>query len=389
MLFAKRRGLRHVAVFIESSRASGRGLLQGVARYNNEHGGWTIYYEPRAVEAALPRWLDGWRGDGILARVTTCLQAATLQATGLPVIDLRGALKDVPFPAILADNEAVARLAFTHLRERGLRHFAYCGLSSGRHWHQSQRGKIFRHLVVESGFTFSIYYFWKKDADWEQEQEQLGAWLHTQPKPLGILACYDDRGYQVLDACRRVGLTVPEEVAVLSVDDDPILCNMTIPPMSSIRFDLEQNGYLAASWLDRLMDGRPAPSSPILVPPLDLVVRRSTDVYAFDDPVLNQVLRFIREHACEGIRVSDLMAEAQLSLSELERLFHRYLGRTPKAELLRVQVEQAKRLLRDTTLSLKIIARGTGFSSEQYFGAAFFRECGVRPGVYRRSQRGH
>jgi LacI family transcriptional regulator len=211
----------------------------------------------------------------------------------------------------------------------------------------------------------------------------LADWLRAQPKPLGVFACFDDRGYQVLDACRRGGLAVPEEVAVLSVDDDPVLCNMTIPPMSSIRFDNEQIGYLAASWLDRLMDGQSAPPEPILFPPCDLVSRRSTDIYAFDDPVLNRVLRFIRDHACEGIRVNDLLSVAHLSLNELERRFHRYLGRTPKAELLRVQIEQAKRLLHDTKLPLKVIAQRTGFSSQQYFGDAFYRECGIRPSAYR------
>ena len=379
---SKRKRLRHVAVFIESSRSVGHDLLMGVARYNHEHGGWTIFYEPCSLESPLPRWLRGWRGDGILARITTRQQATVFQATGLPVIDLRGALADTPFPAILGDNRQTAQLAFTHLREHGLVHFAYCGLSPGQHWHQSQRGEEFRRVVEEAGFSCAIYYFQKKQADWEQEQGQLAAWLRAQPKPLGILACYDDRGYQVLDACRRAGLSVPEEVAVLGVDNDPILCTMAIPPMSSIRFDNEQGGYVAASWLDRLMDGQPAPQR-IFIQPCDVASRRSTDTFAFDDPALNRVLRFIGEHACEGIRVSDLPSVAHLSIRELERRFHLYLGRTPKAELLRVQIVQAKRLLRDTNLALKSIARRAGFSSEAYFSYVFHRECGIRPSAYR------
>jgi LacI family transcriptional regulator len=386
---AQPRRLRHVAVFIESSRAPGRGMLQGVARYNNEHQGWTIYWESRDLESPLPRWLQHWRGDGILARITTRQQMEALHATGLPVIDLRGTLAETPFPALLGDNCQVAQLAFAHLRERGLNHFAYCGLSPGQHWHQGQRGEAFRRLVEEAGFSCSCYYFQKKHPEWEQEQEQLGAWLRSQPKPLGVLACFDERGYQVLDACRRAGLAVPEEVAVLSVDDDPLLCNLALPPMSSIAFNNEQAGYLAASWLDRLMKGQPPPTEPILFQPCGVSSRRSTDLYVFDDPIVNRVLRFIRDHACEGIRVRDLLAVAHLSLSELERRFHHYLGRTPKAELQRVQMEQAKRLLRDTTLSLKVIARRTGFASEQYFGDAFRRACGFRPGAYRRLHRAH
>ncbi len=383
MSFTKRKRLRHIAVFIESARGVGHDLLMGVGRYNHEHGGWAIFYEPCSLESPLPRWLRGWQGDGILARITTRQQAAVFEATGLPVIDLRGALADTPFPAILGDNRRTAQLAFAHLRQRGLIHFAYCGLSPGQHWHQSQRGEEFRRVVEEAGFSCSIYHFQKKQADWEEEQEQLGVWLRGQPKPLGILACYDDRGYHVLDACRRTGLPVPEKVAVLGVDNDPVLCTMAVPPMSSIRFDNELCGYEAASWLDRLMDGRPPPPQPILTQPCEVVSRRSTDIYAFDDPVMNRLLRFIGEHACEGIRVSDLPPVAHLSLSELERRFHRYLGRTPKAELLRVQIEQAKRLLRDTNLALKTIARRAGFSSEAYFSYVFHRECGIRPSAYR------
>jgi LacI family transcriptional regulator len=379
----KRKRLRHVALFIESSRTPGRCMLEGVARYNSEHNGWTIYHEPRSLESLPPRWLHDWRGDGILARVTTCQQAAAFQATGLPVIDLRGALADMPFPAVLSDNRPVAHLAFAHLRERGLVHFAYCGLSPGQHWHQSQRGEAFRRVAEEAGFSCSLYYFRKKQEDWEEEQEDLAAWVRAQPKPLGIFACFDDCGYQVLDACRRINLKVPQEVAVLSVDDDPIVCKMAIPPMSSIRFDVEEAGYLAASWLDRLMDGQAAPSQPILFQPCDVVTRRSTDIYTFDDPAMNRVLRFIGEHACAGIRVSDLPSVAHLSLKELERRFHHYLGRTPKAELLRVQIEHAKRLLRDTRLSLKVIAHRTGFSSEAYFSYVFHRECGICPSAYR------
>jgi LacI family transcriptional regulator len=380
----KPRHLRQVALFIESSRAAGCSLLLGVARYAREQEGWNVHFEPGGVGHPLPRWLRGWRGDGILARITTRRQAIALRETGLPVIDMRGALEDASFPAVLADNRLIARLAFAHLRERGFTHFAHCGLAPDMDWHQSQRGGEFRRLVEEAGFPCSLFYFPKKQENREQAQAQLAAWLRAQPKPLGIFACYDDCGYQVLDACRRIGLPVPREAAVLGVDDDPVLCNLSIPPMSSIRFDNQQAGYIAAAWLDRLMDGHPPPPEPILLPSCDLVIRGSTDTFAFDDPTMNRVLGYIREHACDGLRVRDLSSVAHLSLSELERRFHRYLDRTPKAELLRVQIEQAKHLLSDTNLALKVIAHRVGFSSEQYFSDAFLHSCGVRPLAYRR-----
>jgi LacI family transcriptional regulator len=381
------RRLRQVALFIESSRAAGCQLLMGIARYAREHPAWTVDFQPRSRESPSPRWLCGWRGDGILARVTSRRQALALKATGLPVIDLNGAFAEMPFPAVLADNSVIVQLALTHLRERGLSHFAYCGLSPGQHWHQSQRGEVFRRLVEEAGLSCSLFACHAKPANGERQQAQLAAWLRAQPKPLGIFAGDDECGYHVLDACRRSGLAVPETAAVLSVDDDPVLCQLSSPPLSSIHFDYEQAGYVAAAWLDQLMDGQAPPPRPILLPSSDLIIRCSTDSFTFEDPTINRVLRFIREHACDGIRVSDLPSVAHLSLSELERRFHRYLHHTPKAELVRVQIEQAKRLLCETNLALKIIAHRAGFSSEQYFSDAFQRSCGVRPMAYRRLHR--
>jgi LacI family transcriptional regulator len=342
-----------------------------------------VYFAPPNLECPSSRWLRGWRGDGILAHITTRRQATAFRATGLPVIDMSGALADSSFLAVLADNRSIAQLAFAHLSEHGSTHFAYCGLSPDQHWHLSRRGEAFRRLVEGAGFSYSEFHFQKKQASWEREQEELVAWLYAQPKPLGIFACCDDRGYQVLDACRCIGLPVPQDVAVLGVGDDPVLCNLTNPPMSSIRFDNEQAGYLAAAWLDRLMDGHPRAPQSILLPAGDLVIRGSTDTFACNDPAVIRVLRFIREHACEGIRVRDLPSVAHLSLSELERRFHRYFHRTPKAELLRVQIESAKRLLSDTDLALKIISHRVGFSSVQYFSDAFYNHCGVRPMAYR------
>jgi LacI family transcriptional regulator len=183
------------------------------------------------------------------------------------------------------------------------------------------------------------------------------------------------------------GLRVPEEVAVLGVDNDPVLCNLTLPPLSSIDVNGEQIGYEAAAWLDRLMDGRKPPPDPILIEPGGVIARRSTDLLAWDDPAVRTAVAFIQEHACEGIRVSDVLKVVSLSQSALEERFRHYLGRTPKAELLHVQIERACQLLRESHLPLKSIARCTGFSSEKYFSFAFLHQCGISPTVYRKRHR--
>jgi LacI family transcriptional regulator len=379
--------VRHVALFIESARVSGRNILQGVIRYVRERSSWVTYFEPRGLEDPPPRWLAHWHGDGILARVATPALAEAIHATGRPVIDLRGTLQERRFFRVLSNNARIAQLAFTHFRGRGLQHFAFCGLPPGLHQNQDQRRNEFQRVVEEAGLQCSEFHFRSRPADWEQTRLQMAAWLRALAKPVGILACYDDHGYQVLEACRLAELRVPEEVAVLGVDNDPVLCNLTRPPLSSIEVNGVQIGYEAAAWLDRMMDGRKPPPDPILIEPGGVVARRSTDLLAWEDPAVRAAVGFIQEHACEGIRVSDVLKVVSLSQNALEQRFRRYLGRTPKAELLHVQIERACQLLRETHLPLKSIAHRTGFSSEKYFSYAFLHQCGMSPTVYRKRHR--
>lgn len=387
MVRTPRSQVRHVALFIETARASGRDILQGVIRYIRERTSWVTYFEPRGPENLPLHWLHGWHGDGILARITTRQQAMALQSAGLPVIDLRVTQKECRFPQVLTDNARIAQLAFTHLKECGLRHFAFCGLPAGLHHNLDWRRQEFQRLVEESGFPCLEFHFRAHPADWEQTRQQVAAWLLGLPKPIGILACNDEHGYQVLEACNLAGLHVPEEVAVLGVDNDPVLCNLTRPSLSSIQLDHVLIGYEAAAWLDRLMDGCKPPPSPILIEPCGVAARRSTDLLALDDSEVSAALRFIQEHACEGLRVSDVLKVVSLSQTALEQRFRRCLGRTPKAELLRVQIERARQLLRETDLPLKKIANRIGFSSEKYFSYAFVHQNGISPSAYRKRHR--
>jgi LacI family transcriptional regulator len=381
------RRLWRVAVLIESSRAYGRELIAGIARYSRERGNWVLHFEPRGLEAP-PTWLREWEGDGILARFPSPKAASLLPAFPIPVVDLYGTLTPTGFPLVATDNAPIAQLAFEHFREQGLRHFGFCGLRPGYWPYIEQRGDMFRHHVEAAGYTcamFSVSSAHWAVADWEREEAQIAAWLQTLPKPIGILACYDERAYQLLNACRQIGLHVPDDVAVLGVGNDPVLCDMAMPPLSSIELDAQRIGYTAAARLDRMMRGR-RQQTPLYLPPRGLTARRSTDVLAVEDPEMAEALRFIRDHACEGLRLRDVLAHVALSTSSLERKFRRLLGRTPKAEILRVQMARARRLLADSQLSLKEIAHACGFHNEKYFSDAFQRLCHQRPLAYRQEQ---
>jgi LacI family transcriptional regulator len=190
-----------------------------------------------------------------------------------------------------------------------------------------------------------------------------------------------------LSACREIGVAVPDEVAVLGVDNDDVLCDLSDLPLSSIVPDTRRIGYEAASLLERMMEGEPAPDGFTTVLPLEVVTRRSTDVLAIEDRDLSAAVRFIREHACDGITVGDVLAGLSLSRSVFERRFAKIFARTPKAEILRMQLDRVKQLLAETDLPLKQIASMTGFQYPEYMSAAFKARTGLTLGQYRRSTR--
>jgi LacI family transcriptional regulator len=307
-------------------------------------------------------------------------------------VDLRGLFTDLGVPYIATDDEAVARLAVGHFLERGFRHFAFCGFPGADY--SDNRSAGFERLVGEAGFACHVYRPSRRprpagteareQRGWTTEGEVTG-WTEALPKPVGLLACNDIRAQQVLTTCRAIGVAVPDEVAVLGVDNDEVLCDLADPPLSSVVPDTHRVGYEAASLLERMMAGEPAPEAVQAVSPLGVVTRRSTDVLAVEDRAISSAVRFIREHACEGITVDDVLAGLPLSRSVFERRFARIFGRTPKAEIMRTQLDRVKRLLAETDLPLKQIASRTGFRYPEYMSTAFKERTGQTPGQYRRS----
>jgi LacI family transcriptional regulator len=222
---------------------------------------------------------------------------------------------------------------------------------------------------------------------WETQQTALVKWLKQLPQPIGILACTDQLGFWLLDACARAGLRVPDQVAVLGVENDETLCAMSHPPLSSVRLGGERVGFEAARLLDRMMRGAKPRKTPLLLPPLGIESRQSTDAIAAEDPVLAHAIHRVRTDAVAGLRVDDLLESIPISRSSLERGFRRVLGRSPHAEINRVRLQKAADLLTLTELSLDVISLRTGFADKHYFSKCFRDAFGVPPGQYRRSVR--
>jgi LacI family transcriptional regulator len=385
-------GPRRVILLIESSRAYGRGCLVGIGAYLRDHGPWQILHWERGPSDELPALARRWRCNGIITRIENEKTARAVARLGAPVVDLRGAHPPVRGAMLDTDPEACARLAADHFLDRGFRHFGYCGYP-GVNFSDHRCEHFVRYLealgrkvavFTPSGRRTGVKDTRIRETSGEMAEPLIDQWLNEQPRPLAVFACNDVRGRQVLAACARIGAVVPEEVAVLGVDNDEVICSLSLPPLSSIKPDTFQIGYEGAAILDAMMSGSSAPVQPILIAPQGIVVRRSSDVLALEDAELVVALRFIRDHACEGITIGQILQHVALSRATLERRFQRVLGRSPKAEIERVRLVRARRLLAETPYKLHRVARMIGYHTAAQFAVAFKRQTGLTPGQYRR-----
>jgi len=376
---------RAVALLIETSNAYARGLLEGVVQYIRAHHPWSVYLPEQNRGADVPAWISTWNGDGIIARIETEEIARTLRKTKVPVVDVSAARLIPELPWVETDDAEIARMAAGHLLDRGFQQLAFCGDSrfNWSLWRQSH----FEKIVLGAGIPCHIHnpsHPHTGPEKWNLEKQELADWLQTLPRPIGIFACYDIKAQQLLDLCREQEISVPEEIAVLGVDDDRLLCDLASPPLSSVVPNAHRTGYLAAELLERMMNGESISSSAHLVKPIGIQTRQSTDILAISDPYVASALRYLREHACEGVKVNTLLKSIPLSRRALEGRFRKLLGRTPHEEAMRLRIDRVRQLLTETDLSLAQIARLSGFTHVEYLSVVFKREVGQTPRQYRK-----
>jgi LacI family transcriptional regulator len=375
----------HVALLVETSLISGREILRGISRYVQEHGPWAIFHEPRSLGTTAPAWLKTWRGDGIIVRVQTQRIAEVVERTGLPAVDVLGVAPDSHIPLVHVDNAMIAQAAAGHFLERGLRHFGFCGFSE-MNWVQQRRSAFEQALTAEghSCKFFRIPLHTRSDSSWEAQQDRLAAWIQSLPKPVGIMACYDPVGQKVLEACRRAEAIVPDQVAVVGVDNDETVCDVCNPPLSSVMANHARVGYEAAALLDRLMRGAQPPKRACWIQPTGVSVRPSSDIVAVGDEDVAAALRLIHQQACSGLTVRDVVACVSVSHSTLKTRFQRILGRSIRDEMIHTQLKEAQRLLATTDLPLRTVAVKSGFHHQEYLGAVFRARLAKTPGQFRK-----
>ncbi len=388
---SRTRELPRVALLVESSRIYGRSILRGIARYAHVHGPWSFFVVERELHGGVPKALTTWQGDGIIARIEHRRMAAQLLKLGCPVVDVLGQESFPQVPSFDTDAVAVARMAAQFFMQAGFRNFAFIGYPGIPF--SDRRRAAFERLLAEQGCSLQVpphspsaspsTHIQAVEQRGIYEELAIARWLREQARPLAVLTCNDVCAQQVLTACSEHGLRVPEDIAVLGVDNDDVLCNLCDPPLSSIEPDTERLGYEAAALLAEMMKGRRVDLGGTQIPPARIVERTSTDIVAIEDPITTQAVRFIRDNVGKGIAVKDVINEVKRSRTDLEQRFRRWLKSSVRGEILRCRMDRVCALLGQTNLNLTEIAHRAGFSTAAHLCRLFQQRFHSTPTAYR------
>lgn len=371
-----RRTLPQVALLLESSVEISRAMLRGIVQYVHQYGAWALQLNAGGAGDLRVPDLRVWHGNGIIARAPSESVAAAIAASRLPTVMINP-LEAFLVPShplskccrIQCDSEDVGVMAANYYLENGFDHFAYVCMPQPFNWSDWRRD-AFCAKIAEAGRTCAIYPT-PSAAEPEEELKRLGRWLRRLPKPVAVFAANDVRGRQVLKACLDEGIAVPYELAVLGVDDDPFICETSLPPLSSVAVDAEGAGYRAAELLDRLMSGKLRHQEIVRFSPTGVVARASSLHLPVHDRLVIRALEFVRINAGLNIRASDVADNLGVSTRWMERRFSEALGHSVIDEIADARRKTVRRLVTETNLPFSVIARRCGFTSANHLGVIF------------------
>jgi LacI family transcriptional regulator len=366
-----------------------RGILRGIRDFAQGKPRWVLM--PVRPEPEAVRELRRFRPSGIIAHAFSRELVEAVQGLGRPWVTVYKVEPDEALPRVGVDNVRVGEAAAAHLLDRGFRHFAFVGHRDYPYSVEREAG--FRRTIERVGHSLNRYLerdqiqFHSMGNLWALDP-RIHKWARSLPKPVGIFATNDIWGLQLAEVCRQVGLRVPEDVALVGVDNDDLLCELARPSLSSVALPLTRIGHEAAALLDRLLAGAEPPAGPLLFPPTKVEVRQSSDVLAMADRDVAEAVSFIREHGDQPIQVRDVLRAVPVCRRTLERHFRQSLNRGLWEEIRRVHLERAKSLLADTEVRIGTVAERAGFSDPKQLSVVFRQETGLTPTEYRRKFRG-
>jgi LacI family transcriptional regulator, galactose operon repressor len=367
---------RRIGLALDAVAAYGRGIVRGVMSYTHTKPRWTINVEPQ-WSFSKPVGIERWDVDGLIVQTFSREFEKRVINLGLPATNVSNFCPgELHLPSVLPDDDAVAVMAADYLISLGFRQLAYCW--SGTTQFGRLRLQAFRRRAAESGIPVH---------ECNTMSTQLDKWVRDLPKPIGVLGCNDDFAHRVLNAVRQQGIKVPDQLAVLGVDNDELFNTLVTPSLSSIALPAEQIGFEAAAQLDRLMNGEKLKPLVTLLPPVRVIPRASTDVLSIEDEDIVAAVRFIREHAAEPLQVDDVLDHVPLSRRSLERRFRQLVRHSISDEIRRAHIDRAKDLLANSDLAMSQVAAASGFTTASRLGIVFHREVGEPPSEFRRRAR--
>jgi len=367
---------RRIGLALDAVAAYGRGIIRGVMTYAHTKPDWTITAEPQ-WSFSEPADIERWDVDGLIVQTFSREFEKRVIELGLPATNVSNFCGDeLHLPSVLPDDDAVAVMAANYLISLGFRQLAYCW--SGGTQYGQLRLDGFRRRAAESGIPVH---------ECNAILTPLDKWIQRLPKPIGVLGCNDDWAHRILKSARQQGIKVPDQIAVLGVDNDELFNALVTPSLSSIALPAEQIGFEASAQLDRLMNGEKLERVLTLLPPLRIVARASTDVLAIEDEDVVLAVRFIREHAAEPLQVDDVLDHVPLSRRSLERRFRQLVSHSISDEIRRAHIERAKHLLVNSDLAMPQVATASGFTTATRLGIVFHKEVGESPTDFRRRAR--
>ena len=374
---------------IETTHSYGRGLIAGIVKYSQSHGPWAFFREPPFYGSKISlsnrvRHFKRLKPDGLIIREPHNIDVYL--DLGIPVIVSPNKVSP-QVPCIETDAVMIGCMAALHFIERGFTNFAYCGFE-GIQWSDNRLAAFNEHLNAK-GFSLQVFAGSVSGLSnpGGKQSQQLAAWLENLPKPAAIMCCNDDMGRIVLEICKTAQIDVPGKLAVLGVDNDELVCQLTDPPLSSIHLDSQEAGFEAAALMERLINSEQMNGQTILHQPLSVITRRSSDIYAVQDECVLKALDFIRDNCRHPIQVSDVAAAVCLSERQLFTKFKDNLNRSVHDEIKRIKTEQIKKLLAETDLSISAIAYKMGFNDPAHISRYFKQITGCGLEQYRRRER--
>jgi LacI family transcriptional regulator len=384
---------RHVALAYPLAVPHMTTFVRGVMEYAERHGGWSLTTSPPSLigageEPLTLESLRGWPGHGVFTAILNQADIRAARRLGIPSVNGASTLRDTGFPRVRPDHYAMGCLAAEHLLHRGLRRLAYYGLQG--FWFNELRCQGFVERAEQAGATCDVLEVPRQAgpwANWQKRNSLLVRWLKQLRPPVGLLAVQDYRARAVMEECDRLGLRIPHDVAVIGMENDPTLCEVCRPTLSSVSRNAWQMGFESAAMLDRLMDGLPVPDE-VLIPPDCVVARQSTDTIAVDDPHLAAAVHFIHDHLGELFAIDRVVEASSISRRQLETRFRRVLECTPHEYLCRKRTERAKQLLSAPgRIKLHNVVKACGFPSVNRLRLVFKRVTGMTPLEYRQAER--